>query len=370
MINQSVSDVTRTESPATGQEQMNRRKLLQSTIAGALIGSAGVSGTSNAVAAPSSVVLKPRRLAPGDTIGLVAPASSSLEDEGIRFSIDLVRSLGFKVKQGAHIFDRQQYLAGADRARADDVNSMFADDTVDAIFCLRGGYGTLRILPYLDYDLIHKKPKILLGMSDITGILTAIHTKTGVVGFHGPNASGSFSDYSLSEFKKVLMQPARTSEIGAAPPFEAGEGKVDKTNRLTFINGGVAKGRLIGGNLTLISVLMGTEFEPDFQDRIVFLEDVHEAPYRIDRMLTQLRLAGKLQQAAAIVFGKFTDAETDGNTFSLEEVMRDRTEDLGIPVVRGLMIGHVRDQTVVPIGIEAELNGDTGTLRLLEAAVT
>jgi len=349
---------------------MNRRKMLQATAAAALITGAGLLPAPNALAARSAKILKPRRLAPGDTIGLVAPASSSLEDEGIRFSIELVRSLGFEVRQGAHIFDRQQYLAGEDRARADDVNSMFADDEVAAIFCLRGGYGTPRILPYLDYDLIRDKPKVLLGMSDITGILTAIHAKTGMVGFHGPNASGNYSDYSLGEFKKVLMQPTPTTLIGAAPPFESGEGKVDKTNRLTYIAGGRAKGRLIGGNLTLISILMGTEFEPDFRDRIVFLEDVHEAPYRIDRMLTQLRLAGKLQQAAGIAFGKFTDSDTDGNTFSLEEVLRDRTADLGIPVVRGFMIGHVSEQTVVPIGIEAELDGDAGTLRLLEPAVT
>ena len=349
---------------------MNRRMMLQTTISAALLGGTGVFSAAHAAAANSSKILKPKRLAPGDTIGLVAPASSSLEDEGIRISIDVVRSLGFKVREGSHLYDRQQYLAGEDRARADDVNAMFADDGVDAIFCLRGGYGTPRILPYLDYDLIRSRPKVLLGMSDITGILTAIHTKTGVVGFHGPNSSSSFSDYSLNEFKKVLVRPTPTTQIGAAPAFETGEGKVDKKNRLTHINGGTAKGRLIGGNLTLISVLMGTEFEPDFQDRIVFLEDVHEAPYRIDRMLTQLRLAGKLQQAAGIVFGKFTDSETDGNTFSLEEVFRDRTADLGIPVVRGLMIGHVRDQTVVPIGIEAELNGDAGTLRLLEPAVS
>jgi muramoyltetrapeptide carboxypeptidase len=166
------------------------------------------------------------------------------------------------------------------------------------------------------------------------------------------------------------MHPTPTTLIGAAPPFEAGEGNIDKSNRLTYITGGVANGRLMGGNLTLISILMGTEFEPDFRGRIVFLEDVHEAPYRIDRMLTQLRLAGKLQQAAGIVFGKFTDTDTDGNTFSIEEVLRDRTGDLGIPVVRGMMIGHVSQQTVVPIGIEAELDGDAGTLRLLEPAVT
>jgi muramoyltetrapeptide carboxypeptidase len=314
-------------------------------------------------------IIKPRRLRKGDTVGLIAPASNASEDESIRITGDIVESLGFKVRQGKNLFERYGYLAGTDKQRAHDVNSMFADDDVDAIFCARGGYGTTRILPYLDYEMIAKNPKILMGFSDITGILTAIHARTGLVGFHGSILKRRFSEYALSEFKKVVMHPTRRTRIGAAPPFETGEGRVDAENRLTHIAGGTARGPLLGGNLSLISSLIGTEFEPDFHGRILFLEEVHEEPYRVDRMLTQLWLANKLQQVAGIAFGRFTDADPNGNSFSIEKVLRDRCANLGIPVVRGFMIGHIKDQTVVPIGIEAELNGDDGTLQLLDTAV-
>lgn len=349
---------------------MNRRHLMQSAIAATIAGSVSTAAADEAGPMATGTVSKPRRLKRGDTVGVVAPASSAPEDEDIRFSIDIVKSLGFKVKQGKHLFARNQYLAGSDEQRADDVNVMFADDKVKAVICLRGGYGTPRMLPFLDYELIARNPKVLIGYSDITGILTAVHAKTGMVTYHGPVARQFYSDYTLSEYKKVMMNPARQLQIGAAPPFETGEGQLERKNRITYISGGKARGRLIGGNLTLIASLMGTEYEPNFEGRILFLEDVNEAPYRLDRMLTQLRLANKLQQVAGIALGKFTDAETTGNTFSIEEVMRDRCGDLGVPVIRGLMIGHVADQTTVPIGIEAELDGDKGTLRLVEAAVS
>lgn len=346
---------------------MNRRELLISSAAATISAAAGFTPV---MADSHDVTLKPKRLAPGDTVGLVAPAGPSSDDERVRYSGDLLRSLGFKVKEGEHVYDRDQYLAGADEDRASDVNTMFGDDDVDAVFTLRGGYGTQRMLPYLDYELIARNPKVIIGSSDITGILIAIYEKTGMVGFHGPAAGGNYSDYALSEFRKVLMEPANRTRIGEAPPFEQRPGRVEKTNRVTRVNGGKAEGRLIGGNLTLVSTLMGTPYEPDFRDRIVFLEDVNEAPYRIDRMLTQLWLAGKLQSAAGIAFGKFTKTEDDGNTFSIEEIIRRRCTPLGIPVVSGLMIGHIADKTTVPIGIMARLDGDTGALELLEAAVT
>ncbi len=346
---------------------MNRRHVLQ-TLAAATLAS-NVSLTHASSVTETKTVLKPRRLKKGNTIGLISPASNTGEDEGIRFASEVVESLGFKVRYGEHLFARNQYLAGTDKERADDVNRMFANDDIDAIFCLRGGYGTPRILPYLDYEVIGANPKVIMGYSDITGLLTAIHKKTGLIGFHGQTPSQTYSDYSLSEYKKVMMNPTSNTFIGAAPPFEGGEGKVEKENRLTQITGGKARGRLIGGNLTLITTLIGTAFEPEFRDRLLFLEDVGEAPYRIDRMLTQLLLAGKLQQVAGIAFGKFTEAKDSGNTFSIEEVLHDRCGELGIPVMRGFMFGHVKDQTVMPIGIEAELDADKGTLQLLEAAV-
>lgn len=347
---------------------MNRRELLQASIAATLAGAMGA--VPRAAGAAGDRLRKPRRLASGNTVGLVAPAGPAADDESVRFSIELLESFGFRVKAGRHVFERTQYLAGDDRDRAADVNAMFADDAVDAIFTLRGGYGTQRMLPYLDYDAIAANPKVFIGSSDITGILIAMHEQAGLVGFHGPSAGGNYSDYALAEFRKVLWEPAARTPIGAAPPIEVRPGQVERGNRLTRFAGGRGRGRLIGGNLTLVSTLMGTPYEPDFRDRIVFLEDVNEAPYRIDRMLTQLWLAGKLQQASGIAFGKFTKTEDEGNTFSIEEIIQQRCADLGIPVVGGLMIGHIADQTTVPIGILAELDAEAGTLELLEPAVT
>lgn len=347
---------------------MNRRHAIQSTLA-ALVAGATVrlnEASAEAVATAS----KPARLRKGQTIGIVAPASNVDENEETRFAIDVMRSFGFRVKLGEHIFSRTQYLAGTDRERADDVNRMFSDNGVDAIFCLRGGYGTPRILPFLDYDVIRRNPKILLGYSDITALLLAIHKMTGLIGYHGPIARQNFSDYTLSEFKRVLFNPKSKTVIGSPPPFEAREGYVDDENRITKFTGGTARGKLVGGNLSLLTALLGTPYEPDFKNRILFLEDVGESAYSIDRMLTQLWLAGRLQQVAGIAFGKFTDAESSGNSYSIEEVIQMRCEPLGVPTVRGLMFGHVEDQTVVPIGIKAELDADTGTLTLLEPAVT
>ena len=311
----------------------------------------------------------PKRLAAGNTVGLVAPAGPAADDESVRFSIELLESFGFKVKPGKHVFDRNQYLAGDDRDRAADVNAMFADDSVDAIFTLRGGYGTQRMLPFLDYDLIAKNPKVFTGSSDITGILTAMHEKAGLVCFHGPAAGGNYSDYAFRESLKVLWEPTPRTRIGAAPPIDTRPGNVERRNRVTRVAPGKARGRLVGGNLTIVSTLMGTPYEPDFKDRILFFEDVNEAPYRIDRMLTQLWLAGKLQHAAGIVFGKFTKTEDEGNTFSIEEILHQRCATLGIPVLSGLMIGHIADKTTVPIGIQAELDAEAGTLELIEPAV-
>lgn len=350
---------------------MKRRTLLQSALAvSALIPGLTGAATSTAAGKASGMPVKPARLVKGMTVGLVAPASPVAENEDVRFAIDLVRSLGFEVREGKYLYSRNQYLAGMDRERAEDINAMFKDRRVDAIFCLRGGYGTLRMLPYLDYEMIRKHPKVLLGFSDISGLHNALYARSGLVSFHGPVADQTFSEYTLAEFKKVLMHPTETAIVGSPPPFEVSEGQVERKNRITRFVGGQARGRLIGGNLSLVSRLLGTPYEPDFRGSILFLEDVHESPYRIDRMLTHLWLAGKLDQVAGIALGKFTDSETEGNTFSLEEVMEQRLAPLGKPAIRGLMIGHIKDQTVVPIGVEAELDADAGTLTLLEPAVS
>ncbi len=315
-------------------------------------------------------IMKPERLRPGMTVGLVTPASNVPEDQDLHTAMDLVRSLGFTAKPSPNLFSRTQYLAGSDRERAGDLNAMFADPEVDAIFCVRGGYGSGRLLRYLDYDVITANPKIIMGYSDITAILNAIYLRTGLVTFHGPIAGGNFSDYTYDQYRRVLVEPTSNTIIGEPPEFETRPGVVDWENRLTRIVPGTAEGHLVGGNLSLVVTLLGTPFEPNFDGAILFLEDVSEPPYSVDRMLTHLWMSGKLERVAGIVLGKFTEADYDSNTFSMEQVMRDRFEPLGIPTLRGTMIGHIEDKTVLPIGIRARLDVDAGSLTLLEVAVS
>lgn len=316
-------------------------------------------------------LIQPKRLAPGQTIGLTAPASPPNDPENIRFAIDIIESFGFQVKPSSHLFDRSGYLAGDDATRASDLNELFADDSIDAIFCVRGGYGSSRLLPLLDFESIRSNPKVLLGYSDITSLLLGIYKQTGMVTFHGPIAGQTFTPYTLSEFKKVLFSPEIPMELGTPPPFEHGEGRAKKDNRIRTIVPGKAQGRILGGNLSLVAHLIGTPYMPDLSGAILFLEDVGEPTYAIDRMLTQLWLSGELQKVAGVVFGKFTELSRSewAQDRLLEDVITERVRDLGIPTASGLMIGHVDDQTTVPIGCMGLLDADAGTLTLLEEPV-
>ena len=342
---------------------INRRKFLSFSL-GAL-GSSALLPVSSAIANPTQsfvVPLLPRRLRTGMVVGVVAPSSNPLQDEEIRYALDVVDSLGFKIKPAENLFSRKGYLAGEDAARAKAVNDMFSDDSVDAIFALQGGYGATRILPLLDFDLIRHNPKILLGYSDITALFSAIHRRTGLVTFHGPIARQEFTDYTYNEFKRVLIDGAPGMQIGSPPPFEVGPGRVEKENRLQTLVEGTASGPMVGGNLSLVASLLGTSYETVFNKSILILEDVDEAPYSIDRMLTSLRLAGVFERIAGLVLGKFTDCDSEGPTLSLEAVFQDRCGDLDVPVLRGLMIGHVPDQTVVPLGAIGKLDSTRQTL--------
>jgi muramoyltetrapeptide carboxypeptidase len=317
-------------------------------------------------------LLRPRRLAPGQTIGIVAPSAAPNEPERIRFAIDTVESRGFKVKPGAHLYDREGYLAGADAARAADLNAMFADDGVDAIWCVRGGYGASRILPALDYALMQQKPKALIGYSDITALHMAIHRHAGLVTFHGPVAFRAFTPYSLGELKRVLWTGETPVRLGGPPPFDRTEGRVDWENRVATLVPGKARGRLLGGNLCLMSHLCGTPYFPDLRGAILFLEDVEEAYYRIDRMLTQLWLSGALAGVAGVAFGKFTNCNSSPfflQNRPLDDILAERCRALGVPAVSGIMVGHIEDQTTLPVGCLAELDADAGTLTLLEPGV-
>jgi muramoyltetrapeptide carboxypeptidase len=320
----------------------------------------------------SHPLLKPQRLAPGQTVGVIAPAYTVGEDDRIRIGLETVESLGFRVKPGQHLFRRHGYFAGTDEQRAADLNALFADPEVAGIICLRGGYGASRTLPHLDFDLIRRNPKALIGYSDITSLLNPIQQRTGLVTFHGPIADQTYTPYTLAQFQKVVQTPEAPTVLAAAPPFEAAPGRIDRQNRAITLVPGKARGRLVGGNLTLLAHLAGTPYAPDYAGAIVFFEDVQETVHRIDRMLTQLWLAGALQQAAGLVFGKFTEIPPSTNTFqfSLEQVLADRAQAVGIPAVRGLMIGHVEDQATLPIGCKVELDADARTLTLLETAVS
>lgn len=311
--------------------------------------------------------IRPKRLAEGDTLGLVSPASAAFEDDNIVMAKELLEALGFKVVIGEHAFDRHGYFAGTDRDRAADLNRMFADDRIAGIFCYTGGWGSARILPLLDYDLIRRKPKVLIGYSDVTALLNAIHQRTGLITFHGPVASSTFEPYTLENFRKVVMT-AEAAGVLPLPPKKP-DALVDRTNRVLRLAPGKATGRLAGGNLTILSTLMGTPYEIDTNGAIVFLEDTHEDLYRIDRMLTQLALAGKFDRAAGVVFGRCTDCGYRGPTFSLEEILRDRFGSMKIPALSGLPIGHIETKMTIPVGATATLDADAGTLAIVEPAV-
>ena len=317
--------------------------------------------------------LRPRRLSPGQTVGLVAPSSAPNEPEHIRFAIETLESLGFRVRPGAHLFDRDGYFAGADAARAADLNAMFADDGVDAVWCVRGGYGASRILPLLDYDRMRRTPKALIGYSDITALHMAIHTQAGLVSFHGPvRLARVHALHAGRAAARALRADACPSAWAPLRRSSAREGQVDRENRVTTLVPGRARGRLLGGNLCLMAHLTGTPYAPDLRGAILFLEDVDEPYYRIDRFLTQLWLSGGLEGVAGVAFGKFTRCEPSASFVQnrvLEDILAERCRALGVPAVAGLMIGHVDDQTTLPIGCLAELDAGAGTLTLLEAGV-
>ena len=317
-------------------------------------------------------MIRPPRLSPGQTVGLVAPSSAPNEPEDIRFAIETLESLGFRVRPGDHVFERYGYLAGADEARAADLNAMFADDGIDAVWCVRGGYGASRILPMLDYARMRRTPKALIGYSDITALHMALHTQAGLVSFHGPVAWRAFTPYTLGELEACDVRAIRAACVGAPPPSSAERARSDRKNRVTTLMSGRAQGRLVGGNLCLMAHLTGTPYAPDLRGAILFLEDIDKPYYRIDRFLTQLWLSGRLEGVAGVAFGKFTRCEPSASFVQnrvLEDILAERCRALGVPAVSGLMIGHVDDQTTLPIGCLAELNADAGTLTLLEAGV-
>ena len=340
---------------------MDRRQFLGSAALAAT--ALPLSGMASATRA-SPARLLPMPLARGDTIGLVSPSSATDDSLNLQLAREAMEALGFTVKTGAHYNARRGHLAGTDAQRAGDLNAMFADRSVKAIVCTRGGSGAARLLPLLDYAAIQRNPKVLLGYSDITALHCAIQARTGLVTFHGPIGSGSWNRFNVEQFQRVLLD---RELVEYRNKLEQGDELVPRQNRIVTIRGGKARGQLVGGNLTVLTALAGSPYLPDFTGKILFLEDVGEAPYRIDRMFSTLKLMGALDSIAGLVFGECTDCKPgDGyGSLTLEQILDDHVRPLGIPAYRGAMIGHIREQFIVPVGGEVELDADGGSFRLL-----
>lgn len=314
-------------------------------------------------------VIKPPRLKAGDKLAIVAPGSYISEEE-LQDSIKNLNELGFETTYSEKILLQSGYFAGTDKDRAEDLMEKFSDKNVKGIVCARGGYGCSRILPLLDYDAIRSNPKVLIGYSDVTALLYGIYQKSGLISFHGPVGTSTFNDYTVSNFNKVLINPERTSLFNNST-----SGDDENVYGVITIKKGKGKGRLVGGNLSIIVSLIETEYDVDYSDKIIFIEEIGEEPYRIDRMLTQMIQSGKFNNAAGIMMGIFRKCEVKkesdltSKSFTLLEVLMDRLGNLKVPVVYGMSFGHVNDKFTIPFGALAELDADKQTFTLLEKAV-
>ncbi|MFW6358931.1 MAG: S66 peptidase family protein [Chroococcales cyanobacterium] len=303
--------------------------------------------------------IKPQRLQIGDTVGLVNPASI-IDQQDLETAKKALTDLGLKVKVGNHVLNRYGYLAGKDSDRAADINTMFADNTIKALIAIRGGWGCNRILPLLDYSLIRHFPKIVMGYSDITSLLLAIYAKTGMMTFHGPVATSTWNAFTINSLKPVLFEGKRItlSNLNNTP--------------IETIYSGKTTGNLIGGNLSVLTAMVGSSYLPNFNQGILFVEEIGEDVYRVDRMLTQLKLAGILDQLSGFIFASCRNctAGEDGEpSLSLKQVLFDHIAPLRIPAWYGSMMGHIADKFTIPVGIVAEIDADRGTIQLLESAV-
>lgn len=339
-----------------------RREILAMGTAGGLLAALGGSPASARGRAP---VLKPPRLRPGDRVGMINPARAAFRREPVAIQAEALAAVGLEPVQGPNFYKRRGYFAGSDEERAADINAFFADPSIKGLVGI-GGWGSARVLPHLDYELIRANPKVVAGFSDVTALLNGLNARTGLVTFHGPHPRVRTSaDY----FRRVIFEG---EAVEFRNPTEIPDDELVQTrDRWATITPGRARGRLVGGNLTVLSALVGSPYVPDFDGAILFLEDVNEEVYRVDRMMTQLGLAGLLSGLSGFVFGRCSRCEpgTSYGSLTLEEVLDDHVKPLGIPAYRGAMVGHIKSQFTLPVGVEAEIDGGEGVIRLLEPAV-
>jgi muramoyltetrapeptide carboxypeptidase len=314
--------------------------------------------TQSRLSTNNSPIIKPKALQRGDTLGLVAPASPIYDpDDFDKMMVDLM-NLGFKLKLGKHVRNQRGYLAGTDKHRAEDLMNMFKDPDVDGVMCVRGGWGCNRTLPHVDFNVIRNNPKVFCGFSDITSLHMAIYKECDLHTFHGPVGASNWNDFTTDAFTRVIMK-------GQTPTFRIPE---DDTDHF-IITSGAAKGKLLGGNLTVLTSMIGSKYVPSFKNAVLFIEDVGENIYRIDRMITQLKLAGILDEISGFVFGKCTDCDSGANSLSIQQVLDDHIKPLNIPAFYGAMISHADDNITLPVGIDAEIDADQKTIRILDSGV-
>ena len=300
---------------------------------------------------------------------MVSPAGPILETDDLTRAQDLCRALDYEPILGRNAYKRHGYLAGTDDERLADLNAAFQDPAIDAVWCIRGGYGTVRLIDRVDYAAVARHSKALIGFSDITTLLNAVTRCAGVVTFHGPVARSSMTHFSRQHFARVLSSPEAAGRLDRLPvPADT---LLPQENRIVTLVGGVAEGPLIGGNLTLLQCLVGTRYLPEFQGALLFLEDVGEHLYRVDRMLAHFRTLGLLQQLAGVMIGRFTELDRAGpdGALGFDEVLATYFGPLGIPAAYGFPIGHVPEQWTLPLGVRARLDADRGEVELLEPAV-
>jgi muramoyltetrapeptide carboxypeptidase len=353
-------------------QKLRRRDFLKSVglAAPVILGSPSALAMNKTPAQNRLHLIKPERLRSGDVVGIVAPGSPPPESADIDRYADAIQKLGFQPKLAPNVRKRLGYLAGDDSSRASDLMGMFADDSVKAIICVRGGYGSARLLRLLDFSFIRRHPKIFIGFSDITALHCALQIRSRLVTFHGPTLNTDITDggpsaFSIQSLLKTVTQPSAPGSICSGAQ-----------KNVSILKTGTATGPLVGGNLSVLATLMGTPFQPRFKDAIFFFEDVSEPPYRFDARLTQLLNAGLLQQVAGVAVGTNKDcvdpdaAKSKEYQQSLDDVLRDRLLPLGVPIISGLPFGHVRDNATLPMGLQATLDGVSGDLIIDEAAVT
>lgn len=286
----------------------------------------------------------------GDTVGLITPAGF-IDKEKLQKTIENLASFGLKSVYFNSVLEKTGYLAGNDQSRLNELHTMYENTEVNAIISVRGGYGTTRILDNINFDIIKKNPKPFIGFSDITALINAVYKKTGIPGFHGVIGAGDYTKYTAENFERMFFSD---SEIINYEIFK------DHKKDSFVIHSGDMSGDLAGGNLALVVSTIGTQFDFSWKNKIVFLEDVGEAPYKTDRMLTQLISSGKFNNVKGIILGQFRGCEPEEddkeNSFSLKEVILDRIKPLKIPAVYGFSFGHIKNQLVFPVGIKAKFN--------------